>query len=44
MHGATVLVHDAVMRRTPLHAAGEEMTTTLHNHFAFVSRHHVVYD
>ena len=23
MHGATVLLHDAVMRRTPLHAAGE---------------------
>ena len=29
MHGATVLFHDAVMRRTPLHAAGEKMLTTL---------------
>ena len=23
MHGATVYVHDAVLRRTPLHAAGK---------------------
>jgi hypothetical protein len=36
MHGATVVVHDAVMRRTPLHAAGEEMPTALHNHFALL--------
>jgi hypothetical protein len=25
MHGATVLIHDAVLGRTPLHAAGKDI-------------------
>jgi hypothetical protein len=32
MHGATVLIHDAVLGRTPLHAAGKDIPNTQISH------------